>query len=70
MTRKEKDEKLKVLNQQCIECQKMAERNFEIINPLNCANFCKVGREVHKLDDPEWDAQDWNSSALEEYYHN
>ena len=70
MTQKQKAERLKILNQQCMECKKRAERSFEIIDPLNCANFCKVGREIHKLDSPEWDNQDWNSSKLEKYYHN
>lgn len=70
MTQKERDERLKELNRQCEKCIADADRNFEKINPKSCLAFCQIGREVHNLENPEWDKQDWNSSKLENLYHN
>lgn len=70
MTRAEREERLKELNAKCQKCMEDAEKRFETINPQSCLNFCKVGQEIHKLDDPNWDNQDWNSAKLEQYYHN
>ena len=70
MTQAERDERLKELNARCMKCQADAAKRFETINPKSCLSFCEIGREIHKLEDPKWDQQDWNSSKLEGLYHN
>ena len=68
MTDKQREMRLKELNQKCIECQDKARKNFETINPINCGQFCKIGREVHKLENGDWNKVDWNSSKYEDLY--
>lgn len=71
MTQVEKEKRLKELNQKCMECVGDSIRNgFKPPDPKSCLNFCTVGREIHKLEGPGWDAQDWNSSKWEKLYHN
>lgn len=71
MTQQEKDERLKELNKKCMQCREDSiKKGFEPPNPKSCLSICKVGIEIHKLENPSWDAQDWNSSKLEGLYHN
>lgn len=70
MTQVEKDARLQELNQKCMKCMEDAAERFERINPKSCLSFCPIGQEIHKLEDPAWDAQDWNSAKLEDLYHN
>lgn len=71
MTQAEKDTRLKELNQKCIKCREDSIRDgFKPPNPKSCLSLCPTGREIHNLENPEWDAQDWNSSKLENLYHN
>jgi len=68
MTIEERAERLKELNKKCMECQEKARKNFETINPVNCGQFCEIGREVHKLESEDWNKVDWNSSKFEDLY--
>ena len=71
MTQEEKDKRLKELNQKCIKCREDSiKQGFEPANPKSCILCCPTGIEIHKLDNPKWDDQDWNSSKLENLYHN
>ena len=71
MTQLERDERLKKLNQKCMKCREDSVKDgFAPPNPKSCLSICPTGREIHKLEDPEWDKQDWNSSKLEDLYHN
>lgn len=71
MTQAEKDERLKELNKKCMECREESiKKGYNPPNPKSCEQCCKIGREIHKLENPAWDAQDWNSSKLEDLYHN
>ena len=71
MTQVERDERLKELNRKCMKCREESiNEGFAPPNPKSCLSFCPTGREIHKLEDPEWDKQDWNSSKLEGLYHN
>ena len=71
MTQEEKDKRLSELNAKCMKCREDSIKDgFEPPNPKSCLSFCSIGQEIHKLDDPKWDAQDWNSSKLESLYHN
>lgn len=71
MTQVERDEKLKELNKKCIKCRNDSIKDgFKIPNPKSCLSFCPTGREIHKLENPEWDKQDRNSSKFENLYHN
>jgi len=71
MTQQEKDKRLKELNEKCVKCRAEYERDgLRPPNPKSCLSFCDTGREIHKLENPAWDAQDWNSSQLESLYHN
>ena len=69
MSQKQRDERLKELNQQCMECQERARKGFRTINPVVCGQYCQVGKEVHKLERPDWMKVDWNSSKVEALYH-
>jgi len=68
MDEKQRVERLKILNKKCIECQERARRNFETINPVNCGQFCEIGKEVHKLENGDWSKVDWNSAKFEDLY--
>lgn len=71
MTQEQKDKRLKELNQECQKCRENSVRDgFNPPNPKSCLDICPIGREIHKLENPEWDAQDWGSSKLEDLYHN
>lgn len=71
MTQAEKDNRLKELNEKCMKCrQDFISEGFEPINPKSCLSFCSTGQEIHRLENPAWDDQDWNSSKLENLYHN
>lgn len=71
MTTEQKDLRLKELNNKCLNCiEDSIREGFGPPNPKSCLNICPIGREIHKLEDPEWDKQDWNSSKLEDLYHN
>ena len=71
MTKEQKDLRLNELNEKCIKCREDSIRKgFEPPNPKSCLSFCEIGRGVHKLENPIWDAHDWNSSKLEALYHN
>lgn len=71
MNRVQKDNRLKELNEKCMKCRKDSIRKgFQPPNPRSCLSFCNIGREIHKLENPKWDAQDWNSCKLESLYHN
>lgn len=71
MTQKEKDARLKELNNKCMKCREDSIRDgLPAPNPKSCLSICDIGREIHKLENPEWDAQDWNSSQLKGYYGN
>lgn len=71
MTQQEKDKRLRELNEKCMKCREDSIKDgFEPPNPKSCLSFCKIGREIHKLENPAWDVQDWNSSKLEGLYHN
>lgn len=71
MTTEQKDLRLKELNNKCLRCREDSIREgFEPPNPKSCLDICPIGREIHKLENPEWDKQDWNSSKLEDLYHN
>ena len=71
MTQTEKDNRLKELNEKCMKCRAESEKEgFRPPNPKSCLSICDVGREIHKLENPAWDAQDWNSSKLEALYGN
>ena len=71
MTQFERDKRLKELNEKCMKCREDSVKDgFKPPNPKSCLSFCQTGREIHKLENPEWDKQDWNSSRLEGLYHN
>lgn len=71
MTLQERNLRLNELNQKCLKCiEDLIKRGYNSTNPKSCLSFCPTGQEIHKLDDPKWDAQDWNSSKLEGLYHN
>ena len=71
MTQEQKDMRLKELNQKCMKCREDSIKNgFKLPNPKSCLDICPTGREIHKLENPEWDEQDWNSSKLSSLYHN
>ena len=71
MTQKEKDNRLKELNRKCMKCREDSiKEGYPAPNPKSCLTYCPTGREIHKLENPEWDAQDWNSSKLEALYGN
>ena len=71
MTQIERDERLKELNSKCMKCREDSIRKgFNPPNPKSCLNICPTGREIHSLENPDWDKQDWNSSKLEDLYHN
>jgi len=71
MTQQEKDNRLKELNEKCMKCREDSVREgFRPPDPKSCLSFCPIGQEVHRLENPEWDKQDWNSSKLEGLYHN
>ena len=71
MTQEQKDNRLRELNAKCMKCREDSiKEGFEPPNPKSCLSFCETGREIHKLENPAWDAQDWNSSKLEGLYHN
>ena len=70
MTDEERSKRLKELNQKCMECQEKARKNFETINPIECARLCEIGREIHKLENDEWNKIDWNSSKFGKFYRN
>lgn len=71
MTQEQKIKRLEELNKKCMECrEKSRKEGFEPPNPKSCLSFCPTGREIHKLEDPKWDEQDWNSAKLEGLYHN
>lgn len=61
-------ERLDELNKKCMECQERARKRFETINPVECGQFCETGREIHKLENGEWDKVDWNSAKFESLY--
>lgn len=71
MTQEQKDKRLKELNRKCMECREADIKNgFKPTDPKSCLSFCEIGREIHRLEDPTWDLQDWNSSNLKDLYHN
>ena len=71
MAQEQKDARLKELNEKCINCREDSiKKGYEAPNPKTCLSFCPTGREIHKLENPEWDKQNWNSSKLENLYHN
>jgi len=71
MTQLEKDNRLKELNEKCMKCRDDSiKKGFEPPRGQSCLSLCEIGREIHKLENPAWDAQDWNSSKLSDLYHN
>ncbi len=71
MTQQEKDKRLMELNAKCKACrEKSIQEGFRPPNPQSCLSLCDTGREIHKLENPAWDAQDWNSSKYEGLYGN
>ena len=63
----DKNARLEELNKICLKCQEKAIQNFRVFSPKDCM-YCKVGKEVHDLECPEWDKIDWNSSQWEHFY--
>ena len=71
MTQAERELRVKELNQKCKECrEQFVKEGLTPPSGRSCLQFCQTGREIHKLEDPKWDQQDWNSSKLENLYHN
>ena len=71
MTQEQKDKRLMELNQKCQKCREDSiKKGFKPPNPKSCLDVCPIGREIHNLENPEWDAQDWGASKFEDLYHN
>ena len=70
MNQAEKNLRLKELNKECERCRHdFIKEGFEPPSGRACLQSCKIGKEIHNLDDQSWDQQDWNSSKLKDLYH-
>ena len=68
MDERQRTDRLNELNQQCMKCQEKARKRFETINPVECGQFCEIGREIHKPENDDWNKVDWNSAKFESLY--
>lgn len=67
MPEENQQQRLDELNKTCHACIEARLKNFESFNYLDC-QLCPIGKDVHMLDNVEWDKVDWNSSQFAPLY--